>query len=416
MNRIRTTGFETQEMTRTYKNLLNGFTSSTVGNVPANYEFFADEYKDRRHFKNCHHVQVYPEPDMGFFIDGEHQNWPKYGLFGIFSWQTALSDVVNNHLAPSGGEFDEFNSRAISAIKPGIELAMDLPTFLAEIKDLPKLFNSQLLKKIGLQKLDIKEFTQKLKKFKGTITKFVEDQSVKKETFTKSLASDFLAYSFGIAPTVADAKGFWNGFVEIDKKLDNLLARAGTPCKRRYAERLNRSSYTLLVQIGPYSDSLTIKYGGGKLLLNATALYTYTLDKVREMSAFTKKALAYLMMLGFDNPARTIWELVPFSFVLDWFLPIGDYLEQLRMDYFDTTINVDAFCMSYKTVEPHTVEFVFKRYSTGTSFEIGKIHYGLYRRVRAIPNDDMFGVRYDNNFGTKQLLLSGALMTSIFGR
>lgn len=32
---------------------------------------------------------------------------------------------------------------------------------------------------------------------------------------------------------------------------------------------------------------------------------------------------------GLTNPAEVIWELVPFSFVADWFLPIGDYLSAL---------------------------------------------------------------------------------------
>ncbi len=33
--------------------------------------------------------------------------------------------------------------------------------------------------------------------------------------------------------------------------------------------------------------------------------------------------------LGFTNPLLVAWELVPFSFVADWFLPIGNYLESL---------------------------------------------------------------------------------------
>lgn len=32
---------------------------------------------------------------------------------------------------------------------------------------------------------------------------------------------------------------------------------------------------------------------------------------------------------GLENPALVAWELVPFSFVADWFLPIGDFLDNL---------------------------------------------------------------------------------------
>jgi len=34
-----------------------------------------------------------------------------------------------------------------------------------------------------------------------------------------------------------------------------------------------------------------------------------------------------LEQLGFTNPAQVLWEKIPFSFVIDWFLPIGTYLD-----------------------------------------------------------------------------------------
>lgn len=35
--------------------------------------------------------------------------------------------------------------------------------------------------------------------------------------------------------------------------------------------------------------------------------------------------------LGLLNPASVAWELIPYSFVVDWFLPIGTYLENLNV-------------------------------------------------------------------------------------
>lgn len=43
-------------------------------------------------------------------------------------------------------------------------------------------------------------------------------------------------------------------------------------------------------------------------------------------------ALAYASQLGLTNPAIIAWELTPFSFVIDWFLPIGDYISRLTQD------------------------------------------------------------------------------------
>lgn len=36
---------------------------------------------------------------------------------------------------------------------------------------------------------------------------------------------------------------------------------------------------------------------------------------------------------GLTNPLEVVWELVPFSFVVDWFIPIGDYLGALDTSY-----------------------------------------------------------------------------------
>ena len=40
-------------------------------------------------------------------------------------------------------------------------------------------------------------------------------------------------------------------------------------------------------------------------------------------------AVASAAQFGLTNPLLVAWEVVPFSFVVDWFLPVGDYLEGL---------------------------------------------------------------------------------------
>jgi hypothetical protein len=46
---------------------------------------------------------------------------------------------------------------------------------------------------------------------------------------------------------------------------------------------------------------------------------TYTYEAYEELSAFRQMGLA--------NPASILWERIPYSFVIDWFIPIGTYLE-----------------------------------------------------------------------------------------
>jgi hypothetical protein len=37
----------------------------------------------------------------------------------------------------------------------------------------------------------------------------------------------------------------------------------------------------------------------------------------------------FLAQSGFTNPVNLAWEILPYSFVIDWLLPIGPYLETL---------------------------------------------------------------------------------------
>jgi hypothetical protein len=54
-------------------------------------------------------------------------------------------------------------------------------------------------------------------------------------------------------------------------------------------------------------------------------------------------AVAQVASLGITNPALLAWELLPYSFVVDWFLPIGNYLNSL-----DATLGL-TFKSGYRT-------------------------------------------------------------------
>jgi hypothetical protein len=45
--------------------------------------------------------------------------------------------------------------------------------------------------------------------------------------------------------------------------------------------------------------------------------------------SLNSSALADISSLGLINPALIVWELVPYSFVVDWFMPIGSWLQSL---------------------------------------------------------------------------------------
>lgn len=51
--------------------------------------------------------------------------------------------------------------------------------------------------------------------------------------------------------------------------------------------------------------------------------------KVKIWCELSNPHLSAVQQLGLTNPALVAWELVPFSFVFDWFISVGDYLQAL---------------------------------------------------------------------------------------
>lgn len=97
--------------------------------------------------------------------------------------------------------------------------------------------------------------------------------------------------------------------------------------------------------IGGVIDILQSPYRSGKKVVGSARSYV-TLEGNAGMGTSTRKwqgqgyvgarYQAYIEVenpnlfranqLGFINPALVVWELIPFSFIVDWFIPVGDFL------------------------------------------------------------------------------------------
>lgn len=69
-----------------------------------------------------------------------------------------------------------------------------------------------------------------------------------------------------------------------------------------------------------------------------------------------------LSQVGISNPALIAWELTPYSFVLDWFIPIGDYISSL-----DATLGLtfEKGCVTYfSETTCHAIGLPVSKYAT----------------------------------------------------
>lgn len=120
-----------------------------------------------------------------------------------------------------------------------------------------------------------------------------------------SQSDKWLAYQYGWAPLMSDVYDSYNLFKEGLRRSPQLLS----------ATRSLTNSRSLR-----FADTSYYKDASGRLQERFTAKCFFRL-RDSDIDAFHR--------LGLINPLEVAWAVVPFSFVVDWFLPVGNVLEAL---------------------------------------------------------------------------------------
>lgn len=159
----------------------------------------------------------------------------------------------------------------------------------------------------------------------------------------KELANDYLVYKYGIQPLLGDIAG-------AAEHLADYVTKARPVKSNGHAKKTWKE-----IDVHEKSDHRTFDHEKEVTIrVKYSTLFKISDDLSRQAA-----------QLGFTNPANVVWELAPFSFVADWFLPIGDYLQGL------TSLNGLVVKESYKTTYISISEYFLLDYytpSTGVEF------------------------------------------------
>lgn len=161
----------------------------------------------------------------------------------------------------------------------------------------------------------------------------------------KNLRGNFLLYSFGIKPLIQDLISFWTLMSVLKKRLQYLKRNNGRPIRERFA-------YTPNVPIGaetlygnPANDYrvLYMKVEKYQCRMRVSADVVRVVEGLDEPLSLLTAALE---SLGFFNPVKVMWNVIPFSFVIDWFLKIDSYLDLLKRPTFQQSVRFSNTCWS----------------------------------------------------------------------
>lgn len=196
-------------------------------------------------------------------------------------------------------------------------------------------------------------------------------------------ANRWLEYQYGWRPLVRDAHFLWNQFRQSIEK---------TPLCVTTTQGSGWSNFE-------QSESVTTSSGGG---VRAT------------ITAKIANNLAHSMQQwGLINPAVVAWELVPFSFCIDWGIPIGNFLNSLSatagMEF------VDGYFSDFQRTN-WTVRSPQRTGGQETVISSGEFSFErtFFRRtlMPGFPMPQLYGSK--NPFSTSHVANAVALATQLF--
>jgi hypothetical protein len=121
------------------------------------------------------------------------------------------------------------------------------------------------------------------------------------------------------------------------------------------------------------SGSFTCPYVGGGPPQGSWNFSTTTTSRYGLSFQIDNSLIAFLGQTGFTNPLNLAWEVLPYSFVVDWFVPIGPYLES--MSAFAGCTFLRGY-WSRRTVTEYSAAIAFSGRGTGESPNVNRIDRG----------------------------------------
>jgi len=226
-------------------------------------------------------------------------------------------------------------------------------------------------------------------------------------TLQSSFSETVLNYQLAIRPLINDIKSFAFAAYNWHTAYESLRKKLANPLK--LSERLNDKGF----HVNRVEDSLSINTVECDWVSTSvwTVRATFTLPPSPLEPLFRN-----LFSVAGSPSISTVWDLVPFSFVVDWFFPIGDLLDDYALNPLGIVLKSADGTVSSKLVTELKYSTTVKYFTGRPSFE------GWYSERNLAYNRSVFdavglfqsGIN-SFNLNLSQLVTGTALVTSVSG-
>jgi hypothetical protein len=163
----------------------------------------------------------------------------------------------------------------------------------------------------------------------------------------KNLAGLRLNYQFGWKPTIGDIANMLNSVTSFEQKLRLFRESLGAISNRNYLQlnrNIQKSGNFNLGDVHYRVDWTASLSGRVKVHLK------FRYEPLKVMTDTETNIRGLLDVLGFELNPRIIWDALPFTFVIDWFFGVGNWLQNFKVDTLELPIHCLDASVSYKEV------------------------------------------------------------------
>jgi hypothetical protein len=254
---------------------------------------------------------------------------------------------------------------------------------------------------------------KQLKNYKGVfdLTESVNREVAGLRRITANGAGGYLAYKFGALPLLMDI----HAAVSYLSQMEGDVKRFAEQKVMRFsshAELLTQFDVTPWSEAA-WSTTLDVITPIGKVISPPTVRYVLLVRPNQYyLTDFFKKLHVVLSRFA-ESPANLAWELIPYSFIADWFVDIRGFLRQADSLMGSSPYDVVGFTrsFSYDLESSFTLDFrtTCAANATLTKGPLGTVGYKHYERTLASVSPTL-SVAWKPRFGKSQAAITAALI------
>jgi len=315
---------------------------------------------------------------------------------------TLYSKRPDGGFVPPPDNLNDLKQRSLTSMLPIIKSELSLVNSIVELKDFASL--PRTIKTAAELPKILPEVYQRFKLGLRTTTKSLRQ-------WLRAGADTYLQAKFNILPLLSDMTGIRRALSRTERRLNDFITRAGRTQKKHYVILLNESppqSYdtnstgvTYLSEEGTYIGcelkSERFVYHS-PTTFHAEIEYNYNYTQYQLEHA---RLLSLLDAVGVNFNPAIIWNAIPWSFVVDWVIGVGQWLNRNRIGLMDPQINIHRYLWSVKRsrrilMNRQTVvsEFGYggPPYSTSPTVPAPTVNETAYRRQVGMPEASSIGL------------------------